>query len=204
MEFRLFTKPHSADEMFYHDRPASDHINEPAHRDRLIHTVEVVEKLILDTRLAPESWPNLSVADWGCGNGGFLNELSSRVPGVRMWGYDLSPRALEDAKARYGVNAEFKDITKDDVEVGHVTVLTELLEHMVDPHGLLHRLKRLGADWVVASCPAYEDPIKHYEHHLWCWLAGGFGLMFERCGYRVIRHYVFHPGATQFVVARAK
>lgn len=184
---------HDAD--FYRDRPVSDHIHEAGHRERLLRTLADVG-FVLD--LDKES---RTVSDLGCGNGGFLHELSLKYPLIKAWGYDLSPLAVEDGREKYGADARLKDFVNEDVEFGDVVVLTEVLEHLVDPPGLLRRI-RGKSRWIVASCPSEENEKQHYEFHLWAWTPDSWRRMFEREGYVPVCHYLTALVPTQFMVAR--
>jgi predicted TPR repeat methyltransferase len=192
--YRYFTEPKFHDAAFYKDRPVSDHIHEPAQRIRMLKTLADVEWILdVDPKLK-------SVTDLGCGNGGMLWELQRRRD-IECWGYDLSPAAVEFAKNEYQVDAELKDFTQEEVELGDVTVITETLEHLVDPQGLLARIVK-QTRFVCASVPAAEDDKKRYEFHLWAWEPAAFQYMFRKLGYDVLLHYVFNVTQTQFVVAK--
>jgi SAM-dependent methyltransferase len=193
--YRFFKEPKFHDAEFYKDREPADHLKEPAHYIRLMRTLSDIEWVLdIDKRIT-------SVSDLGCGTGGLLSELKKRRPNVEAWGFDLSPKAVEFAKREYGVDAELGDFTQDSVELGDVTVLTETLEHLVDPVGLLEKIKR-QSKWVIASVPAAEDDKKHYEYHLWAWEPEAFRYLFESVGYSVVLHYVLDGIGTQYMVAK--
>jgi trans-aconitate methyltransferase len=191
MEYKFFLTPRFHDAEFYNDRPVSDHIHEKGHRERLLEALELTGQLI-----EYDDCP--TVSDWGAGNGGFLYELKQRYPQVESWGYDMSPLAVAFGREKYGVSLHQEDITKDKVLAGVITVLTETLEHLPEPHRLL---SYLSARHVVASVPAFETPESHYEFHLRAWTDNSFALMFERCGWEVRKHYVRAELGTQFLVA---
>jgi 2-polyprenyl-3-methyl-5-hydroxy-6-metoxy-1,4-benzoquinol methylase len=193
--YKYFTEPKFHDAEFYKDREAADHIHEPGQRVRLLKTLADIQWLFdCDPKLK-------GVTDLGCGNGGLLWELGKR--GITGKGYDLSPKAVEFAKEQYGVDASLLDFTQetDAVEFGDVIVLTETIEHLVDPKGLLAKLKNKSR-WVVASVPAAENEKKHYEFHLWAWEPAAFVNMFIAMEYQPILHYVLPMISTQFLIAR--
>lgn len=188
--------PKFHDAEFYKDRKVADHIHQAGHRERLFRTLADVEWVL---NVDPES---RTVSDYGCGNGGLLAEIGDRHI-IDCWGYDLSPLAVEDAKRR--VKAECIDFVNDfDKTVpGHIVVMSEVLEHLVDPFAFLEKL-RGKSRWIVASVPAFETPQQHYEFHLWAFEPQAFMQTFINKGYEVVLHYVVPMVGTQFVVARNK
>ncbi|HVN79671.1 MAG TPA: methyltransferase domain-containing protein [Terriglobia bacterium] len=197
MEYKLFDTPQFHDAAFYADRLVSDHINEPGHQPRMLRALREVQYLV-------KNFPIHSLADFGAGNGGFLNEVRKRHPHLQLWGYDMQPSNIQWAKEKYGVPVYSSDITNPTAaaDAADIVVLTETLEHLVDPHGFLRNLfSGDGADarYVVASSPANETPEHHYEFHLWAWTETSFPDMFRAAGWTVEKHYV--EGGTQFVVA---
>ena len=138
--------------------------------------------------------------DVGAGNGGFLWELKKRHV-VDAWGYDLMPENIEHAQKVYDVDVSFMDVTKGVLPFSDIVVATEILEHLVDPHGMVGQLRSVSRRFIVASSPAFETPVKHYEYHLWCWMADSYVRMFERAGWKILRHYITPENGTQFILA---
>jgi hypothetical protein len=201
VEFKLYgDTPHFHDAAFYAGREVSDHIHEPGHRPRLLESLALVDDILTRQDLEMKS-----LADWGAGNGGLLSEIKKAHPELAAWGYDLSPKAVEYARQVYGVDVQLLDIVNDEPKRGEIVVLTEVLEHLVNPHqmveSLLHDPPLDECRWVVASSPAFEDFQRHYEYHLWCWTADSYAQMFERAGWIVRRSFVRAEAGTQFVVA---
>ena len=203
MEFKLFDKPDYAagrpgDAAWYKDREVSDHINEEGmHRGRLLEAADLI------------TWTfSGSISDWGAGNGGLLHMLKDRGFGQPMWGYDMSPKAVAYARDIYEVNVTLEDVVASEDahhKAGECVVLTEFLEHIVSPHVLLRRIANMEEPKrIVASSPCNENPSSFYPFHLWCWTGDSFAHMFERCGWRVLRHYARADVNTQFVVAERK
>ena len=195
MECKLFTKPQFHDEEFHKDREVADHIHEQGHRERLLEVRDLIVDICTDAAL-----PSLS--DWGAGNGGLLSELKRVLPGLRTWGYDISPKAVRFAREEYGVDVTFLNIAEGVGEAGSIVVMTEILEHVIRPHELVKKARTTHTSWVVASSPVGETPQRHYEFHNWCWLGDSYALLFERAGWKVERHYAMASCGTQFVVAR--
>jgi len=177
MEYKIFDKPHSHDIEFYKDREMADHINQPDHKPRLLKVLDKVSAILKDN-------PDYSVSDLGCGNGGLIELITTQ----NKWGYDLQPSNVEDAK-RKGRNVEFKDfVNESDAKFGDIVIMTETLEHLVDPHGFLKRLHDSGVKHVVASCPNYENLDFHAPFHLWIWSDSSFADMFNAAGWTVTSH----------------
>lgn len=195
---RFFGKPQFHDADFYKDREVSDHIHEQGHRGRVLRALhDVLYLLDFDPKAK-------TVGDFGCGSGGLLWQLNERVnfKAEDTWGYDLSPKATEFAAQKYKVNAQCMDFTNgSSVRIPDIAVLTETLEHLVDPPAFLAKLKNGGVRWVVASCPLFETPENHYEYHLWAWDGEGFKKMFRDAGYFILAHYGMVGGACQHVIA---
>ena len=144
-----------------------------------------------------------TISDWGAGNGGLLHEFKKLT--LDAWGYDMSPLAVAWGRGRYGVDLTELDVTEHRParRAGNVVVLTEFLEHLENPHQLVSHIHRLykDAQFIVASCPGFEDPRKPYEYHLWCWHGSSFADMFTRIGWKVQRHFFRVDCGTQFLVA---
>lgn len=193
---KLFDEPKFHDATFYEGREVSDHIHESAHRGRILKALADVNYL-LDFDDKSET-----VGDFGCGNGGMLWMLKQKSPDTVSWGYDLSPKAIEYAKEKYGVNAFLKDFPNDaDVQYPDIAVMTEVLEHLVDPPAMLKKLKKGGVRWIVATSPMWEDAHNHYEYHLWAWDAQGFKQLFKDAGYFIFAHYGLTGGACHHLIA---
>jgi SAM-dependent methyltransferase len=173
MEARLFeegTVPEFTTPEFYAGRESAPHIEEDAHRGRL----EIAAKFINESGVK-------TVVDLGCGDGGLLTLLN---PEIRAWGYDLQQSNVEASKAR-GVDVRYGDIVDGfpDLELGELAVTTELLEHLVDPHGYVKRLHDAGVKYLVASSPYTETVEEHYEFHAWCWDVAGYQAMLCQNGF---------------------
>jgi trans-aconitate methyltransferase len=192
---KFFDAPRFHDADFYRDREVADHIHEPGHRERLLRALhDVLYLLDIDAEAA-------TVGDFGCGNGGLLYELYRRRPDVEAWGYDLSPKAVEHARQVYGVDVSLCDFTADAIRMPSIAIVTETLEHLVDPEALLTKLRDGGVKWIVASVPANETAAPHYEFHLWAWDGPAFNAMFRKLGYTVIAHYSVAVASCQHLIA---
>ena len=149
---------------FHKDRERAPHLEQSWQNGRLYAAAKMIRKV-----------KPASVVDLGCGDGGLLS-LIKEFP---SWGYDFCPQNAEGWEER-GVTAEFKDVFNTDfegVKWGELAVVTEVLEHLDDPHGALYDIAH-HSKWVVASCPHDELPGDHIvegcHEHLWSWDTEGF------------------------------
>lgn len=178
MECRLFaegTVPDYTTPEFYAGRDSAPHLEQDAHRGRLLLTAEMVR----DARV--RHGVN-SVIDLGCGDGGLLSLIQDEVP---AWGYDLQQTNVDASVAR-AADVRYGDVLTGDLEWGDLAVMTELIEHLVDPDQLLRRVGR-HCEFIVASSPWSETEENHYAYHAWCWDQDGYVQLLERNGFTVLR-----------------
>lgn len=177
-EYKLFegdVAPFTDDE-FYRDREAAHHLEQGGHTERL--------QLALEFALqARDTFSCETFSDLGCGDGGWLQ--IAREAGLTAWGYDMQPSNVE-----YGLNVRKVDIRLTNFEVGTIrygdcAVMTEVLEHVSDPHGIL---AELPSPVLIASSPFHETADAHYEFHNWAWDEDGYAAMIKGAGYQVVRH----------------
>lgn len=192
-EIKLFDKPQFHDAEFYSGLGLADHINQRGHRERLLLTLFEVGRLIIKEGVK-------TIADWGAGNGGLLSEVKKLFPAIVSFGYDLLPANVEHAREVLGVDVTLVDFTKDECAVGDLVIVSEVLEHLVDPHGLLRKFyANEKVKWVIASSPATETVEAHWPYHLYIWDLEGYAVMFSGAGWGVFKHFAW--GGGQFVVA---
>jgi 2-polyprenyl-3-methyl-5-hydroxy-6-metoxy-1,4-benzoquinol methylase len=130
-----------------------------------------------------------------------MREIQSANPDLKIWGYDLCPANVEEAKGR-GSDVELIDfILESDLKYPQLVVCTEVLEHLVDPDAFLKKLLDNGVRYVIASSPNYETPTDHEEYHLWVFQGDSYADMFSEIGYEVVKH---EKSVFQFVVAKRK
>ena len=176
-EWRLFRGAiaHVSTAEFHAGRGRAPHLEQTGHRDRLHAAARAV------FRLEPTT-----VVDLGCGDGGLLSLLDAQ--GIKCWGYDFAP-ANQDGWAERRVHAELRDVfnTRDVPRWGELAVLTEVLEHLTDPHGVLEWVAE-HARWVVASSPRCETADAHADEHAWAWDERGYRALFRPC-FQVLDHY---------------
>lgn len=182
-EWRLFAEgeiPEYTTPEWYAGRKHAPHLNEPVHRDRLQASATFVAQAAFQAGLH-------TLVDLGCGDGGLLTLLG---PKITSWGYDLSRENVEAAKLRR-VDVRYGDALGSEVEWGEIAVATEMLEHLVDPHGFLRRISA-NSRALVCSSPWDEKPGQAYEFHTWAWDVLGYRQMIEANGWKVLRQRQVH------------
>lgn len=182
MEWKLFAGDvaHVSTAEFHRDRDRAAHLESPIHRPRLLCAAGLVRVAVtLGAR---------SLSDLGCGDGGLLSLVQDHVD---AWGYDFAPANAAGWPER-GVKAEPLDVfgtDRDRARLGDVTVVTEVLEHLTDPHGAIRWIAS-SARYVVASSPWDEGPWGHDECHAWAWDRDGYRSLLALGGYRVLHHRI--------------
>lgn len=193
-EYKLFEgeTPYVSTAAFHAHRERAPHLEQEAHQERLFKAAQFVSHVPEFLRR------DVTVSDLGCGDGGLLSLVQSLENVSSAWGYDFQPSNEAGWRDR-GVNATLLDafgVDQDLVEYGDVTVMTEVLEHLADPHGVVRRVYQ-NSKYLVASSPYDESDISHDECHAWAWDVPGYKALLEQAGYRVIRH---EPLAWKFQV----
>lgn len=180
MEYRFFTgdMPDVATFEFHKDRERVPHLEQPIHRPRLERAVEFI-------KMVATSSGRRTVSDLGCGDGGLLSLLKAD-PDIQFdaWGYDFQPSNAAGWKAR-GVRAFAVDVFNDPspmVDLGDICVMTEVLEHLADPHAVL-RWVAGKSHYLVASSPWDETPESHDGCHAWGWDKAGYHELFRLNGW---------------------
>jgi hypothetical protein len=163
---------------FHEHRERAPHLEQPIHRERLMTAAQFV--------FVAANLGSLTVCDLGCGDGGLLSLIQGTV---KAWGYDFAPANIAGWVER-GVEASFLDVfgaDRDQVEFGQTTVVTEVLEHLTDPHGAVRWIGERSR-FVVASSPWDENGQSHDECHAWAWDQAGYAALIQQGGYRILQH----------------
>lgn len=163
---------------FHEHRERAPHLEQPGHRDRLTTAAQFV--------FIAANLGGRTVSDLGCGDGGLLSLVQVQV---KAWGYDFAPANVVGWDER-GVTAEFLDVfgaDRDKVTFGDTTVVTEVLEHLTDPHAAVRWIGE-HSRFIVASSPSDENSQSHDECHAWAWDRDGYAALIEQGGYRILHH----------------
>ncbi len=99
--------------------------------------------------------PDATVLDLGCGDGAILHHLVEQRS-IKAYGIDLSPKAVAFARG-LGLEVVEGDITAPlpgtlDREYDYI-ILSEVIEHLPDPEGLLLRLRESARVALLVSIP---------------------------------------------------
>ncbi|HEU4541176.1 MAG TPA: methyltransferase domain-containing protein [Jiangellaceae bacterium] len=170
-EIPIYTTPE-----WYLDRERAPHLEQDLHRGRLLQSARLVAEAAMAHRFR-------TVVDLGAGDGGLLSLLG---PGLTGWGYDLCPSNVAAAKER-GVDVRLGNVLDGPIQWGDIAVATEMLEHIVDPHGFVRTVFD-NSRVLVASSPWNETPESHYEFHAWAWDTTGYRELMEQAGWVVRNH----------------
>lgn len=175
MEWKLFngTNPEFAKADWYQDIESAHHLEEDHHRDRLLAAFDMVKVAI--------KMGGKTVVDLGCGDGGLLQLLKEN--NIKSWGYDLMPKNIDYSVNVRGVDARYTDFKNDEIEYADIAVMTEVLEHLEDPHGTV---KNIPSKFLIASSPYNETDQHHYEFHLWAWDNQGYKNLIVQGGYEIV------------------
>jgi predicted TPR repeat methyltransferase len=181
VEVRFFeegTIPECTTPGWYEGREHAPHLEEYGHRDRLLQASAYA-------RQAAASYGLSRIVDMGAGDGGLLSTLTD-LP-IEFEGYDLQKTNVDAALANRGLHLSVRDIVAnppDWFDNEHTGVLaTEMLEHLVDPHGFL---RSIPAKVIVASSPWSETVGPAYEFHTWAWDNAGYRALLEQAGFEIV------------------
>lgn len=191
-ETRLFDPadpPEWLNPLWWRDRDHCDHLGSPtgAHVRRLHAAAELAAR----TTLLVEPWhEEPKVVDLGAGDGALLSLLPEPLRST-SFGYDTIRADVQYANEARGVKVFLRNVDKAVRSLmpiaGPVVVLTEVLEHMADPHGFLAALGlHETVECVVASSPHSETAEQHEWNHAWAWDDEGYRAMFEAAGFRPV------------------
>lgn len=183
MEIQLYAEhefPFTAE--WYTTREHAPHLEQPVHRPRMEAVAGAVRDLIV-------RFGEGSVVDLGAGDGGMLSLIKEATYGTcQLWGYDLMSTNTDYAREVRGQDVRFKDFVDEPIEWADVVVITECLEHLENPHGMVQRIGE-NAKAIVASSPAKENAESHDACHAWIWDMEGYRALIEQGGFTVVDHF---------------
>lgn len=198
-EWKLFEGPVApfTDSEFYRDREAAHHLEQGGHTERMVKAAEFV-KIAYDALRERDFFNDFHpiVVDLGCGDGGMLQLLRDAY-GIDAYGYDMQPSNIHYATTVRNVKAFLVDFQSEGIITGDITIMTEVLEHVSDPHGTL---AELSTEYLIASSPFHETGDAHYEFHNWAFDDEGYDAMIVGAGFEIVRHE--HAWLNQVVLAR--
>lgn len=187
-EYRFFDGdvPYVSTYEFHEHRTRAPHLEQPDHSARLRKVAELVRGL------HPQS-----IVDLGCGDGGLLSLLQD----IPTRGYDFQP-SNADGWAERNVTARAMDFIAHPERIiwGELAIMTEVLEHLADPHAAVELVSH-NSKYIVASSPHSETPEHHAEEHAWGWDMEGYQQLFNP-HWIVLQH--FKLGWCQILTARSK
>lgn len=195
-EWRLFDGevPFVGTLEFFSQQPRAPHLEQPVHRERLMAAAVLVRQARAEGAA--------TFSDLGCGDGGLLSVVQDDFD--QAWGYDLQPSNRAGWPER-GVTAEWLDIfgaDRDKVRFGQLSAMTEVLEHIGDPHGVLGWVRQ-NSEYLVCSSPCNENDRVHGPEHAWAWDTAGYAEMITAAGWTIQSHEVGVYNLFQFVLAHA-
>lgn len=183
--------PYVSTAEFHSNRERAPHLEQPGHRDRLLIAARLAKDLVMEPGMIKPQ----SLSDLGCGDGGLLSLVQDAYT---AWGYDFQP-SNQAGWAERGVQAELIDVfnpgqqpRSPDVRLGDIVVMTEVLEHLADPDGILRYLRNRNESqgkprFLVCSSPFTETDKHHAPEHAWAWDKGGYARMLFDAGWCVIK-----------------
>lgn len=183
MEYRRFPPGQSQVSTFeFHEhRERAPHLEQGAHRERLLTAAKFVKRWDGD-----DPRMDVKVIDLGCGDGGLVSEIMQM--GIDVRGYDFQPTNVEGWIAR-GVDQLCSAVNFVN-DWGYISnadlyILTEVLEHLEEPHEMVQRVADRGAA-LIASSPYHEHAGSIDACHNWAWDVPGYIAMLEANGMCVI------------------
>jgi len=177
-EWKLFpdgTIPEFTQKGFFATHPHVPPEHQLGHSQRIKMVADVVN-----------SEERCCVSDLGCGDGSLLRLIEC----PDKWGYDAGVANIRAAHESGLFTVWEADITDDEGEweLGCTIVLSEVVEHMADPHGYLQYLHGHSVpDYttLILSSPSVETNEWHYEHHAWAWDLAGYNDLVTNAGWKV-------------------
>ena len=172
---------------FHEHRERAPHLEQGVHQGRLKLAADFVREAV--DRVEGRTARPAVVIDLGCGDGGLLS-LISRLPWTNSFGYDFQPSNVHGWDER-NVQALSFDFVEgfEHVPNADVYVMTEVLEHLTDPHGFVQQIRARGDQvQLVASSPWTEHIGSHDACHAWAWDMEGYKQLMWQAGFNVVRH----------------
>jgi predicted TPR repeat methyltransferase len=175
-EWKLFDEiPYFATPEFFAAHPWIEPAHQIGHAERMQMVLSAILRLHNGHLLE-------SLCDLGCGDGTLLRLIRSETQITRLWGITQSQDDIDVAWS-HDLNVAQGNFLPADIHWADVTVMTEVLEHLIDPHGFLRRIE---SQYLIASSPSAETDKWHYEHHTWAWDTDGYAKMIANAGFKIL------------------
>ncbi len=178
---------------FHKDRERAPHFEQPWHKSRFTTTIDAIHTAIQRVYCRKTiSYGGVGLVDLGCGDGGLIQHLINHFPHIKPYGYDFQPsnaigwdeRGLTSRGCVHNLN--FIDDWSS-VLPAHIYVITEVLEHLADPHQMVQRIRERNA-FIVASSPWNETPESHDACHAWGWDFTGYKHLLMSNDFDIMTH----------------
>lgn len=170
-QLRPFYTPEQLAQVYNH---TYDHTHWEDHKERVAKTISLLDEFAADTK-------SRTIADLSCGDGAIVR--GSRHP----W----SLKTLGDYTSTGPIEVAL--LTQSHVDM---FLLSETLEHVENPDGLLHSIRAV-ADHLVLTTPHGEDHDENPEHY-WGWTTDDLEEMLCAAGWTELTHELFTPESSGY------
>lgn len=185
MEARLFdpeNPPEWLDSEWWKDTDNCNHLDNRVHRARLESAANTA------MRAAQYACTN-SIVDLGAGDGGLLSLLTEPYRS-NSYGYEIITDSVHYANEVRKVDVRHANVLTDDLDFTDVAVMTEMLEHLEDPHAFLRKLyDPATVQYIVVSSPHSETAEHHEWNHAWAWDREGYADMVRGAGWTILEQF---------------
>lgn len=200
MEAKLFDGAFPFTPEWYEGREHAPHREQLPHQDRMNAAADMVGRAVRELDVC-------SVVDLGAGDGGLLQMARERCEGFlppdRFHGYDLMEPNVMYGRMTRNMDVRLGNFLTEDIEWCHLTLITEVLEHLEDPHAAVRMIAE-HSDWLVASSPSTETAEAHTPEHAWAWDPEGYRTLLEQGGYEPLEARLVENGDMGFQVWLAR
>lgn len=161
----------------------------PDHVERVKASADMIEKY---------AWQFRTAADLSCGDGALINRISHRLSRAVLGDINGVP-----ASAAVGCRAQVLETigaatlpdSLEHLEPVDLFILSETLEHMDDPDGLLVRVGDV-ARYLFLSTPLNEEADSGNTEHYWSWGQDDVHRILEGAGWSPLELELLRPVST--------
>lgn len=165
------------------------HDSWPDHVERVKASADMIERYASQIRTA---------ADLSCGDGALLNRISrhlSRAVLGDLNGVPASSAVSCRARVLETIGAAALPDSLEHLEPVDLFILSETLEHVDDPDGLLRRISDV-ARYLFVSTPVEESEAAGNPEHYWSWGTGDVYDMLRDAGWEPLERQTLVPQST--------